>query len=422
MSAKQSGVAIKDMASELSPQDWPSWRGSQHDGVVRDAASIPGDGFQWPESAKVIWTSDVPGRGHSSPIVVGDAVYLATALDEEQQQRVLCFDRETGEVRFDKLIHQGNFPTDREVHKKATNANSTIASDGKRLYVTFFNSQSIFATALDMNGEEVWQTKVGMFVSRFGYAPSPILYQSLVIVSADNSGGGYIAALDTETGEVAWRIKRGDTDSYSSPTVANVGGRDQLLISGDGAVTSYDPATGELLWRTACISKATCGTVIAADERIFASGGFPDEETVCLTADGERVWSNETKIYEPSLLSQGGFLVAVSDDGIGFCWDAATGELHWKKRIGGNFSASPVAIGDVALVPNLDGDLHVFRIGERFEQIAKYRIGVDSYTSAAIHRGDLLLRVGGENLAKRLERLVCVQLIGDNVGQPVLIE
>ncbi len=109
-----------------------------------------------------------------------------------------------------------------------------------------------------------------------------------MIFAADNQGGGYIAALDAETGEIAWRVARDNISSYSSPIVAKVGERDQLLISGCGAVTSYEPTTGQLLWRTESVAEATCGTIVTTSDLIFASGGYPEKETVCLSADGKK--------------------------------------------------------------------------------------------------------------------------------------
>ena len=227
------------------------------------------------------------------------------------------------------------------------------------------NTDAITATALDLDGEVLWQREVGKFVSKFGYAPSPVIYKSLVIVAADNKGGGYLAALDTETGQVAYRVSRGNGDSYSSPTVVPVGGRDQLLISGNDAVASYDPESGELLWRTQCIAEATCGTIVSDGERIFASGGYPESETICLSADGERLWSNKSKTYEPSLLVVGDRLLTVNDKGVAICWDGASGEELWKERLGGNFSASPVLVNGTVIVPNLSGDTVVFEAGSK---------------------------------------------------------
>ncbi len=364
ISLKQSGVAIVERDTESKDVGWPGWRGPSGDGHVKDQPLLT----TWDDSSNVLWRTDVPGRGHSSPVVVGDSVYLATALEEQQIQQVMAFDRHSGELKWTTQLHSGGFPSKRDIHQKGTHANGTVACDGERLFIAFLNSDSIIASALDLQGEIIWQREIGKFVSKFGYAPSPVLHKSLVIFAADNRGGGYLAALDGATGEIAWRVARDNTDTYSSPAVANVGGRDQLLISGCDVLASYDPATGDELWKTRCLTESTCGTVVASDRFIFASGGYPEKETVCLDADGHRVWSNRTKIYEPSMLATGDKLFAVSDDGIAYCWAAESGDVVWKKRLGGNFSASPILCNGLAYVSNLAGDTFVFSTtGDEFQ-------------------------------------------------------
>jgi len=404
ISIGDSGIEIRSSEWALAPSDWSAWRGRTQDGTATDG-DVP---TTWGDASNVLWRSKIPGRGHSSPIVVGDSVFLATANDEQQIQSVLCFDRKDGSQRWQTVLHEGGFPATGSVHRKATYANGTIASDGKRLYIAMLNNGGITATALDLTGKILWQREVGKFVSKFGYAPSPILYKSLVLVAADNRGGGYLAAIDSETGSIVWRVGRDNGDSYSSPTVVQVGGRDQLLISGNDAVTSYDPATGELSWQTACIAEATCGTIVSDGERIFASGGYPESETICLSADGQRLWSNNSKTYEPSLLVVEDRLLTVNDKGVAICWDGASGEELWKKRLGGNFSASPVLVNETVMVPNLSGDTFVFQAGTQYVPIAQNRLGDDCYASPAISGSQVFMRIGVGKGSARAEQLVCL--------------
>lgn len=411
VSVGESQIEIRNSDWLLTSTDWNAWRGRSQDGVATEG-NVP---TTWNDASNVLWRSKIPGRGHSSPIVVGSSVFLATAQDVEQVQSVICFDRETGAQRWQTVVHEGGFPEAGSVHRKATNANGTVACDGQRLYVTMLNSGGITVTALNLEGAILWQREVGKFTSKFGYAPSPVLYKSLVLVAADNRGGGYLAAVDSETGSIVWRVGRENGDSYSSPTVVRVGGRDQLLISGNDAVSSYDPATGELLWQTACIAEATCGTIVSDGERVFASGGYPESETVCLSADGERLWSNRLKTYEPSLLLVEDRLLTVNDKGVAICWDGASGEELWKERLGGNFSASPVLVNGTVMVPNLSGDTFVFEAGKQYVPIAQNRLGDDCYASPAISGSQLFLRIGVGKGNARTEQLVCLE--AESVGE-----
>lgn len=405
VSLAESGVKVSDHAASQNVGPWPQWRGPRGDGVAVDQNPPT----EWGATENVLWRTEVPGRGHSSPIVVGELVVIGTAVESDATQRVLAYDRTGGELMWNTVVHEGGLPNPREVHQKATHANSTLVCDGQRLITAHLNRERVVVTALDLQGEQLWQTDVGAFASKFGYAPSPALYQSLVIVAADNFGGGYLAALDLESGEVAWRKARGDASSYSSPHVATVGGVDQVLLAGGDRVASYDPATGELLWETPCIAESTCGTVVTSEDRIFASGGYPEAETVCLAADGKPIWSEKTKVYEPSPVTDGKQVYAVTDNGIAICWSSDDGAVLWRKRLGGNFSSSPVIANGHVYVADLSGKAYVFEAsGEAFKLIATNPLGDDCYASPAVADDCLFFRVGAGQGTGRTERLICI--------------
>ena len=411
VSATSSGVVVVDVDKRSADLTWPSWRGPDGNGAA-PVQTLP---LSWSENDGVVWRADVPGRGHGSPIITGNSVLLMTAVAEEQEQQLAAFNRTSGERLWVTTVHRGMFPRPRDVHQKSTNANGTPATNGRHVYTAFLNNERVIVSAIDLDGSIVWQQEAGRFLSRFGYAPSPVLYRSLVIVAADNSGGSYLTALDGTSGQIAWRVARTDADSYSSPALATVGGRQQLLISGGDAVTSYDPESGRQLWSTSCIAEATCGTIVTTADYIFASGGYPDRETVCLSADGQLIWSNRTKIYEPSMIINDDRLFGVTDRGIAHCWEAATGKELWKQRLSGSFSASPLACGDRIYVSNLSGETFVFRDRNgHYEELAKNRLGNDCYASPAAANGKLFLRIGVGSGGERREQLVCLGVSGDN--------
>ncbi|WP_299467316.1 PQQ-like beta-propeller repeat protein [uncultured Gimesia sp.] len=409
ISVQASGVSLSDSELPNLSSVWPGWRGPERNGHAPDQ-SLP---IEWNETKNVIWRTFIPGRGHSSPVVVKDLVLLATADDVNQEQMVMAFDRADGTIRWETVVHTGGFPSPGELHKKGTNANGTVYCDGERIYAVFLNSGKITATALDLNGKRLWQQEVGSFNSKFGYAPSPLLYKSFVIIAADNQGGGYLAALDRKTGEIAWRVSRPAISTYSSPVVAHVGGRDQLLISGCDQITSYDPATGKEIWSTPCLAEATCGTIVTNDNQIFASGGYPKRETVCLSAEGKLLWSDNTKVYEPSLLVDGEQLYGITDDGIAYCWSTETGKELWKNRLRGSFSASPILCNRLLYVTNSAGETFVFEANpDGYTEVSNNKLGDDCYSSPAVVDGRLFLRVGKESGGKRKEELVCIGVEG----------
>ncbi len=404
ISVQGSGVAIHELGAPLPV--WPQWRGPENSGQAI-AQGLP---VQWSDSENIRWRVDVPGRGHGSPVVTDQFVLLPTAMDDVQEQRVLAFRREDGSLAWNTVVHRQGFPSSRELHQKSTNANGTLACDGQRMFAAFLNSGKIFVTALDLDGKQLWQQEVGAFSSKFGYAPSPILYKSLVIVAADNQGGGYLVALDGREGSIAWRVSRPALSSYSSPMVAQLGGRAQLLISGCNSVNSYDPGSGNVLWATPCLAEATCGTVVVAGDHVFASGGFPQRETACLDSEGVKVWSNKTRAYEPSLVVADDCLFAVTDEGIAYCWSTETGEEHWRQRLGGSFSASPLLSDNRVYASDLSGSTYVFEAwAEGYHEVSVNRLGDDCYASPAAADGCLFLRVGVKANGQRQEQLVCIQ-------------
>lgn len=426
ISLDRSGLSLED--SELQPgsNDWATWRGPTADGLVpiRDSltdSNSEDDGntdslersansrtvrTEWSES-DTKWAADVPGLGHGSPIVVGELVVVPTAIETTQKQLLLAFDRQTGAEIWQTEIHSGKFPESGKTHPKATNANSTVASDGTNFFISFLHNERIVATSVDGDGEIRWQTDIGAFNSIFGYAASPVIYRSVAIFTADNVGGGYIVALDRNSGKIAWRIARDALNSYSSPIIATLDTRDQLIISGGGYVRSYDPNTGEENWNQACLADTTCGTAVVTGNKIFASGGYPKNETVGLSSTGEILWTNKARIYEPSLIAVDGAIYTISDAGIAYCWNASDGTEHWRKRVGGNFSSSPISVDGKIYIGDLDGSVHIFAAStDDYKEIAVNRMGTAIYASPAVSRGELFYRVRTDSSDS--EKLICI--------------
>jgi outer membrane protein assembly factor BamB len=228
-------------------------------------------------------------------------------------------------------------------------------------------------------------------------------------VAADNQGGGWIAAVHRKTGEVAWRKARPAISTYSSPVVASVAGKEQLLISGCNEVSSFDPETGEALWSCPGTTEATCGTMVWDVQRVVASGGYPGSQTICVdAATGEEVWSNGENCYEQSLLLYDGYVYAVARNGA-FCWNAETGSEAWRGRVRGKFSASPVFAGGHIYATNEGGTTCVFKADPaEFELVAENQVGSETFSTLSICGGRIYLRVADHAGGKRQETLYCI--------------
>lgn len=399
---------IADFPKLSSGRDWPWWRGPSRNGM----APNPSAPTTFSDTDNVAWKVPVPGRGHSSPIVVGGRIYLTTADESQQVQSVLAFDRATGRSLWKVDISKGGFPA--RNHAKNTEATPTIASDGERLFVTFFHHQAIQATALDLDGKTVWQRSAGNFNPKryeYGYAPSPLLYRGTVIVAGEYDGDSFLTALDRSSGQPVWRTPRPNNITFSSPVVAHVGGRDQLLISGAEQVASYDPTTGKPLWTTPGTTAATCGTMVWDGDVVIASGGYPKSETLAVRADGSGtvLWRNNQKCYEQSMLAHAGYVYGLTDGGVLYCWQVQDGKEMWKQRLQGPVSASPVLVGGHIYWANENGTWYVFRPNpQRFDPVAENRLGEEGFASPAVSGNQLLIRTAVGSRAKRQEFLYCL--------------
>ncbi|MEQ9408549.1 MAG: PQQ-binding-like beta-propeller repeat protein [Fuerstiella sp.] len=388
--------------------DWNQWRGPNHNNVAAAGQNVP---VTWNETSNVVWKAAVPGRGHSSPIVVGELIALTSADEGGQQQGVFGYDRRTGKQLWGTVVSRGGFP---KTHIKNTHASSTACSDGRQVYATFCHHNKVEAVALDLKGNIIWQTDVGGFLPKqyeYGYAASPTLYNDTLIVSGDSDTVAWIKALNTKTGQIVWQQNRPQKLNWASPIVAHVAGRDQLLISGGDMIASYDPATGMPLWSQPCLTMATCGTVVWDDDTVYASGGFPKKETVAVKADGsgQVLWTNGVKCYEQSLLIHDGYLYAVDDNGVAWCWHAKSGREMWKQRLQGPVSASPVLVGDTIYACSEKGTFFVYRANpQQFEAIARNQLGSESFATPTVVDNRIYLRVAAGERDNRAEMLFAI--------------
>jgi outer membrane protein assembly factor BamB len=397
-------------AAECRAGDWSWWRGPNRNGIAEAGQQPP---VQWSETRNVLWKAPIPGRGHASPTVHGDRIYLATADEQRQQQGLIALDRGTGEQAWITPLSSGGFP---KTHPKNTHATCTVACDGERLFVTFHHHDKLTLHAVSLEGIQLWQQDVGPFNPKkyeYGYAPSPTLYEDLVIVVADVEHGGYLAAYDRASGRRVWRQDRYDNYSFSSPIVANVAGRDQLLLCGCEYVSAYEPATGKPLWSVKGTTYATCGTVVWDGDTVYASGGFPGSETLAVKVTprgtAEVLWRNQQRCYEQSLLAHDGYLYAVTDQGIAYCWRGSDGEQMWRERLSGPISSSPILAGDTIYATNEKGTTYVFKSNpERFESVAANKLGDEGFATMSIVDSRIYYRTATGTGDERQEFLYCL--------------
>ncbi len=386
--------------------DWHQWRGPNWTGIAAPDQNPP---VRFSENENVDWVVPIPGRGHGSPTVYGTRIFLATADEKAKTQSLLCLARDSGKLIWKRTVHEGGFP--RRSNKKASHASSTPACDGNRVFINFLHAGAVYTTAFDLEGKQLWQQRITDYVLHQGFSTSPTVYKSLVIVSADNKGGGAICAMKRETGDIVWRVERPEFPNYTSPIVHKIGGRDQLIFQGCNLVSSFDPMTGSKLWEHEGATTECVSSIVTDGERVFSSGGFDRNHVAAMKADGsgEVEWENISRVYVPSMFVHEGHLYAVMDSGIAVCWKADTGELKWKERLIRTTSASPVLVGKHVYAADENGQFFVFKADpEKFEIVAKNRLGNQIYATPTICGGKIYARVAFLDGDRRQEKLFCL--------------
>lgn len=398
-------IALTLAASPLRSADWPWWRGPHHNGTANAESGLP---YDFSDASAVKWSADIPGRSHGSACVSGDSVYIAVADEEEQTQSIYCYDRETGKKKWNSLVHKGGFT--QKTNKKASWASGTPACDGERVYINFINGDAVYTTALDLGGKQVWQTKITDYIIHQGYGSSPAIYENLVLVSADNKGGGAVCGLDRKTGAIVWKHKRAEFPNYASPVVLEAAGKKQLFLTGTEKATSLNPLTGEVNWEIDGATTECVSTTVTDGTHIYSTGGYPKNHVAAIEADGSGkiAWENNTRVYVTSLLEKDGYLYAVMDAGIAVCWDAATGEEKWKTRLNGTFSGSPTMVTDGFYAVNESGELFIVEANpEGPEILGPEKIADENFSTPSICGKEIFLRVANYDGEKRQEKLVC---------------
>ena len=391
----------------LTNADWPWWRGRTRDGVAPAGQHPP---TAWSAEQNVLWKTAVPGRGHASVTVVGQRVFLPTADTKQQLQSVICLNRQTGQTLWSRPIHRGALET--KGHQRSSQASATIACDGERLFVNFLNAGNMITTALDLDGQLIWQKKICQFETHQGFGSSPAIYDKLVIVTADNRSGGLIAALDRQTGKSVWSHRRPKMPNYTSPTILTAAGRDQVLLAGCNLVSSFDPLSGKKLWETSGATTECVTTMVTDGQRVFASGGYPKNHLQAVRADGtgQVDWENNTRVYVPSMLVDAEHLYCVTDAGIAMCWNSATGKQLWKHRLGGTFNASAVLVNNHIYATNEKGHTFIFEANpQRFQLVAENIIGDEVFASPVICGDSVYLRTATVAENSRQEFIYCIK-------------
>ncbi len=415
--------------------DWVRFRGPNGSGISPDETPTP---VTWSDSENLKWKLELPGPGHSSPIVVGDRVFVTYwsgyGLDaenpgeqEQLKRHLLCVNRQDGTIRWDRTVdaelpedsYGGNFAQ----HGYATH---TPVSDGERVFV-FFGKSGVLA--FDMEGNQLWQTNVGSDLDprRWGSSSSPILHEDLVIVPAVVESHSLIA-LDKETGNEVWKAEaEGFGNTWGTPIVVDAeDGRKDIVLAVPAEIWAFDPATGKLRWYCEAIdANSICSSVIAHEGIVYAMESGPGGGGSIAVRVGDKgdvsgeniVWSGQDRNRIATPVQFDGRLYWVAGR-VANCIDANTGARKYQSRLeggsappesenreggrrgrrgpgGGQDYSSPVVADGKLYYVCRNGDMFVLALGDNFKQLAVNRFAADNgdfSATPAIADGELFIR------------------------------
>ncbi|MFN3649532.1 MAG: PQQ-binding-like beta-propeller repeat protein [Armatimonadota bacterium] len=419
---------------------WPSFRGPNASGV----SPVRGLPLKWDAAAGtgVRWKTPIRGLGHSSPVVWGDRVYVTSAVSGKENPElkvglygdirpveddtvhrwlVFCLDRKSGKVLWERTAHEGVPKVKR--HTKATQANPTMATDGKHA-VAFFGSEGLYCYAPD--GKLLWKKDFGVLDSgyfmvpaaQWGFASSPVIHDGVVVVQCDVQKGGFVAALDVRNGSELWRTPRNDVPTWGTPTVHTANGRTQVIVNGWKQIGGYDLKTGAELWRLTGGGDIPVPTPVVAHDLIFitnAHGRMAPIYAIRLDAKGDIslpegattnahvAWSTHREGgYMQTPIVYGDHLYVCRDNGALSCYEARTGARVYQERLGTGrtgFTASPVAADGRLYFTSEDGDIYVVKAGEKFELLSVNPMGEVCMATPAIAPEMLVFRTQAHMVA-----------------------
>lgn len=388
------------LAAQDQPADWPRFRGPAGLGIGQ-GKGLPA---AWSREENVLWRTPLPGAGASSPIVVGERVFLTsyTGSGSRLLRQLHCVNLADGPLLWTRelkpAVPEPALGASRvELHGYAS---STPAADGEGLYV-FLGASGV--VAFDHAGTQLWQTSVGTRSHRYGSASSPVLFRDSVIVNASVESGALVA-LNRRTGRVAWRTP-GIEESWNTPLLVDMpGGESELVVTLRGQVIGVDPTNGQRLWHCRGVDDYMVPSAVAHEGVVYALLGR-DGTVLAIRAGGRGDVSNTHVLWRVSkgrnvaspVYFQGHLYFVTEDIGVVRCLDAKTGQAVYEQRLQpapGPVYASPLLADEKLYYVSRERGVYVLAAGPRFELLAHNDLGDRSRFSAspAVVGNRLLLR------------------------------
>jgi outer membrane protein assembly factor BamB len=401
-------LALTISSMTCAAQEWTRFRGPNGTGIS-PASGIP----TRITDANIQWKTELPGTGHSSPVLWGERIFLTSTGDKAGGLTVLCLSAKDGRVLWQHEFPLSPFPR----HKFNSYASSTPAADAERVYVVWNEPDHYFLAALDHAGKVVWQRDFGPFVSQHGCGISPIVYDGKVFLGNEQddkkfvpestrTGESFIVAVDAKTGKTRWQTKRRSAVvAYSTPCVYEPKrGKPALIFNSQGhGISAVDPQTGKVLWdydqafnKRSVSSPLLAGDLILGSCGSGAGGGFVTAIKPGDAANGRKAelayQMKKSAPYVPTGIARGDLVWLWGDGGIVTCLHAPSGEIRYQERVGGNFFGSPVWVDGCLYCVSTSGELVVLEGSDRFNVLHRYALNELCHSTPAVALGRLFIR------------------------------
>ncbi len=385
---------------------WPQFRGPTGQGIA-ESHSLP---VEWAPDRNIVWRTEVPGVGWSSPAIANDHVFITTAVPSgegrsaDHSLRAVCLAANSGEVVWDVEVFLENGKTSPRIHGKNSHASPTPVVDEEFVYVHFGHMGT--ACLRQDNGKVLWSTQQHSYKPTHGNGGSPVLWNDLLLFSIDGSDQQAVIALNKQNGNVAWQTPREVPDlpkyfSFSTPLLIEVNGKTQLISAGSGVVMALKPSDGSEIWRVDYgRGYSVVPRPVYANGMVYVCTGYDRSTLLAIRPDGRGnvtdskvAFSADRNVpYNPSLLAVDNVVYMVSDNGILTCLDGANGDVIWRNRVGGNFSASPLFANGHIYLFDESGKATVVKHAESYELVAENDLKERTLASLGVDQNALILR------------------------------
>ncbi len=416
--------------------NWSYWRGPAADGMAVGDAPL-----HWSDTQNIKWKADIPGRGHSSPVIWGDKIFVTTAIKTgtsatpeppapkpapgakmplvtsgpqvEHKFEVLCLDRKTGKILWERTATTA-VPHEGYHSQYGSFASNSPVTDGKNVYA-FFGSRGMYC--YNMKGKLIWQKNFDVQMKMrmaFGEGMAPVISGNRLILVFDYEGDSFMVVLDKNSGKEIWRVKRDEKSNWAAPLVYEFGGHKEILVAGNKKTRSYDFESGKVLWECAGLGANVIPAPVKQDDMVFVMSGYmnPNLQAIRLGKLGDLsgtdaiVWS-QTKgnSYTPSPVLYDNKFYVLMDSGMITCYNAKTGVPYYQQQRlpkTYSFKSSPVGANGKLYLASENEDVIVLKMGEKFEVLATNTLADQMFIATpAIQDGEIYLR--GQN------KLFCIR-------------